>query len=153
MTATNEVVSTEYPPAVTFDTLAAAQELRGAGLDDRQAEAIVKTVSKAMSETVATKSDLELQSAAMEKKLELHSAEMKAALELQGTEIRAEMDLLRVKLEGDMKSLRTELKADMAALENRIILKLGGLMVTLTFLLLAVGPFYIRWVLSLMGTS
>ena len=39
------------------------------------------------------------------------------------------------------------------ALENRLILKLGGLMVTMTFLLLAIGPFYIRWVLSLMGTS
>ncbi len=39
------------------------------------------------------------------------------------------------------------------ALENRIILKLGGLMVTMTFLLLAIGPFYFRWVMSLMGTS
>ena len=39
------------------------------------------------------------------------------------------------------------------ALENRIILKLGGLIVTMTFLLLAIGPFYFRWVLSLMGSS
>ena len=85
MTAANELVSTEYPPAVTFDTLAAAQELRGAGLDGRQAEAIVTTVSKAMSENVATKSDLELHSAVMRKDLDLHRAAMKAALELQGT--------------------------------------------------------------------
>ena len=134
MTAANDAVSTEHPPAVTFDTLAAAQELRGAGLDNRQAEAIVTTVNKAMSETLATKSDLQL-----------HSAEMKAALELQGTEIRAEMELLRTDLKGDMKLL----EQSMAALQNKIVLQLGGLMVTLTFLLLAVGPFYIRWALSL----
>lgn len=47
MRATNEVISTDNPVAVTFDTLAAAQELRETGLDDRQAEAIVTTISKA----------------------------------------------------------------------------------------------------------
>ena len=39
------------------------------------------------------------------------------------------------------------------ALENRLVLKLGGLMVTMAFLLLAIGPFYFRWVMSLMGSS
>ena len=138
MTAIEEAVITETPPAVTFDTLAAVQKLRAAGLDDRQAEAIVTTVSKAMSETVATKADLEL-----------HSAAMKKDLELQGTAIRAEIDLLRA----NMESLRTEMKHLEQTLQDKIVLKLGALMVTLTFLLLAVGPFYIRWVLSLMGAS
>ena len=45
------------------------------------------------------------------------------------------------------------LRKDMAAMENKIVLKLGGLMVTMTFVLLAVGPFYIRWVLSLMSAQ
>ena len=47
MKAVNEVISTTNPAAVAFDTLAAAQELRETGLDDRQAEAIVMTISKA----------------------------------------------------------------------------------------------------------
>ena len=145
MTAIEEAVITEHPAAVTFDTLAAAQKLRAAGLDDRQAEAIVTTVSKAMSETVATKADLELHSAAMKKDLELHSAATRAEIEL----LRANMDSLRTEMKGDMKVL----EQSMAALQDKIVLKLGALMVTLTFLLLAVGPFYVRWVLSLMGSS
>ena len=60
MTAANEALSTDTPATVTFDTLSAAQELRKTGFEDRQAEAVVTTISKAMSETVATKADLQL---------------------------------------------------------------------------------------------
>jgi hypothetical protein len=123
MTAANEALSTDTPATVTFDTLSAAQELRKTGLEDRQAEAVVTTISKAMSETVATKADLQL--------------------------VRSDFELLRSEFE----SLRQHVDSRLDALENRIIIKLGGLMVTMTFLLLAIGPFYIRWVLSLMGTS
>ena len=70
MTAANEALSTDKPAAVTFDTLAAAQNLRTSGLEERQAEAIVATISKAMSETVTTKADLELQSAAIRTDIE-----------------------------------------------------------------------------------
>ena len=116
MTAANEALSTDTPATVTFDTLKAAQELRKTGFEDRQAEAVVTTISKAMSETVATKADLQL-------------------------------------LRSDVELLRQYVDSRLDALENRIILKLGGLMVTMTFLLLAIGPFYFRWVMSLMGTS
>ena len=47
MKATNEVISTANPAAVTFDTLTAAKKLRETGLEDQQAEAIVTTISKA----------------------------------------------------------------------------------------------------------
>ena len=97
--------------------------LRKTGFEDRQAEAVVTTISKAMSETVATKADLLL--------------------------LRSDFDLLRAEFEALWQSIDSRLDA----LENRIILKLGGLIVTMTFLLLAIGPFYIRWVMSLMGTS
>ena len=120
MTAANEALSTDTPATVTFDTLSAAKELRKTGFEDRQAEAVVTTISKAMSETVATKADLELQSATTK---------------------------------ADLQLLRQYVDSRLDALENRLIIKLGGLMVTMTFLLLAIGPFYIRWVMSLMGTS
>ena len=130
MTAANEALSTDTPATVTFDTLKAAQELRKTGFEDRQAEAVVTTINKAMSETVATKADLQL--------------------------VRSDFDLLRSEFEilrSEFESLRQHVDSRLDALENRIILKLGGLMVTMAFLLLAIGPFYIRWVMSLMGTS
>ena len=120
MTAANEALSTDTPATVTFDTLKAAQELRKTGFEDRQAEAVVTTISKAMSETVATKAD---------------------------------MELLRQSVDSRFDALEKSFRQEMTALENKIILKLGGLMVTMTFLLLAIGPFYIRWVMSLVGAS
>ena len=116
MKAANEALSTDTPATVTFDTLSAAQGLKETGFEDRQAEAVVTTISKAMSETVATKADLQL-------------------------------------LRSDFELLRQYVDSRLDALENRLILKLGGLMVTMTFLLLAIGPFYIRWVMSIMIES
>ena len=156
MTAANEALSTETPATVTFDTLKAAQELRKTGFEDRQAEAIVTTISKAMSETVATKADLELQSAVTKADIDTLGAELKAGTE----ELRTELKLFQQSVDSRFEkvylrfdTLEKSLRQDMAAFENRLILKLGGLMVTMTFLLLAIGPFYIRWVLSLMGSS
>ena len=134
MTAANEALSTDTPATVTFDTLKAAQELRKTGLEDRQAEAVVTTISKAMSETVATKADLQL---------------LRSDLELFQQSVDSRFEKVYLRFDTLEKSLRQE----MAAQENRLILKLGGLMVTMTFLLLAIGPFYFRWVMSLMGTS
>ena len=53
---------------------------------------------------------------------------------------------------GTLRSDVELLRSEMAAQENRIVIKLGGLMVTMIFLLLAIGPFYFRWVMSLVGT-
>jgi hypothetical protein len=141
MTAANEALSTDTPATVTFDTLSAAQELRKTGLEDRQAEAVVTTISKAMSETVATKADLQL----VRSDFELLRSEFES--------LRQHVDSRFEKVDLRFDTLEKSLRQEMAAQENRIIIKLGGLMVTMTFLLLAIGPFYIRWVLSLMGTS
>ena len=138
MTAANEALSTDKPAAVTFDTLAAAQELKGSGLDDRQAEAIVATISKAMSETVATKADLELQGAAT-----------RADIHAQRSELKADMNLFKLSVETRFKAL----EESMASLQDKIVIKIGALMVTMTFLLLAFGPFYFRWVMSLTASQ
>ncbi|MYH69403.1 MAG: DUF1640 domain-containing protein [Gammaproteobacteria bacterium] len=179
MTATSKALSTDTPAAVTFDTLSAAQELRQSGFEDRQAEAIVTTISTAMSETVATRADLELAKADLEKQIAATRAEIvttrtdlekqivatRKDLELQGAAIRAEIIATRTDLEAqgaatrkDMELQGTEIKGQiksleqsMAAMQDRIIIRLGAVMVSMTFLLLAVGPFYIRWVLSMMA--
>ena len=41
-----------------FDTLKASQNLKAAGVDERQAEAIVTTMAGAFDDTVATKADI-----------------------------------------------------------------------------------------------
>ena len=193
MTAANEALSTDKPAAVSFNTLAAAQELRKSGLEDRQAEAIVATISKAMSETVATKADLELQGTATRKDMELQGvairkdmelqfavvrkdmelqgvairkdmelqfAVVRKDMELQGAEIRQDMELQFAAIRKDMEvqgaATRAEiesLKQSMASMQDKIIIRLGALMVSMTFLLLAFGPFYIRWVMSLMASQ
>ena len=115
MKAANEAKPAGDATPVIFDTLKAAQELRKTGFEDRQAEAVVETISKAVSETVATKADLQLLEQSVDSRFE-----------------------------------QMEIKVD--ALENKIVIKLGGLMVTMIFVLLAIGPFYFRWVMSLVGT-
>ena len=117
MTAANEATSTGTPAAVTFDTLAAVQTLRTAGLEDRQAEAIVTTINRAMSETVATKADLLVQGtgirseiAATRSDLKAQGAELRAALETQRTELKAEI----AKTSAALENRGTELKAEIA---------------------------------------
>ena len=174
MKAANEAKSAGDATPVIFDTLKAAQELRQTGFEDRQAEAVVETISKAVSETVATKADLQLvrSEMAMNADLQLLRSDVgtlrsdvgtlrsdvgllrsematKADLQLLAQSVDSRFDKVDSRFDAQEKSLRQ----DMAAMENRIVIKLGGLMVTMIFVLLAIGPFYIRWVMSLLGSS
>ena len=123
--------------------------MRKSGFEDLQAEAIVTTISKAMSETVATKADLELQCSAIRKDLELQDSAIRKDLELQCSAIRKDLELQGSATRAEIESL----KQSMASMQDKIIIRLGALMVSMTFLLLAFGPFYIRWVMSLMASQ
>ena len=57
-----------------FDTLKAANSLKAAGFDDRQAEAVVTTVGGAMTDNLVTKQDLDGAVAPLATKAELKSA-------------------------------------------------------------------------------
>ena len=159
MKAANEAKPAGDATPVIFDTLKAAQELRKTGFEDRQAEAVVETISKAVSETVATKADLQLVRSEMATNADLQLLRSEV-----GT-LRSDVELLRSEMatKADLQLLRSEvgtlrsdvelLRSEMAAQENRIVIKLGGLMITMIFVLLAIGPFYIRWVMSLLGSA
>ena len=167
MKAANEAKPAGDATPVIFDTLKAAQELKKTGFEDRQAEAVVETISKAVSETVATKADLQLVRSEMamnadlqllRSDVELLRSEMATKADLQL--VRSEFELLQQsvdsrfdKVDSRFDTLEKSFRQDMAAQENRIVIKLGGLMVTMIFVLLAIGPFYIRWVMSLLGSS
>ena len=142
MTATNETPASGNPKSVTFDTLSATQGLREIGFDNIQAEGIVTTISTAVSQTVATKADLAL----VRKDIELVRKDMEASEKSLRGEIAASEKSLLGKIEASEKLLRQEMRS----MQDKIVIKLGGLMVTMTFLLLAIGPFYFRWVNSLL---
>ncbi len=92
----------------TFDTLTASRSLEAAGMDARQAEAVVIAISQSK-EAVATKTDLEALRAATKTDLEALQAATKADLET-----------LRVATKADLEALRVATKADLAVLENRM---------------------------------
>lgn len=166
MTAANEALSTETPAAVTFDTLSATQALRKSGFEERQAEAIVTTISKAMSETVATKADLELQGSAIRTDLERQGAAIRAEIVATRTDLEKQIDATRTSLEKQLAAIRKDmelqasktsgaiekLEQSMASLHDKNVIRLGGLVLSMAFLFLAVGPFYFRWVMSLMAS-
>ena len=185
MTATNQTPASGNPKPVTFDTLSAAQGLREIGFDHIQAEGIVTTISTAVSQTVATKTDLVL----VHKDIDGLRKDVQKDIALARKDIdwlrkdvdglrkdvdglrkdvdelrkdvvglRKDVDGLRKDVENDFKLVHKDLEAsvnalrqEMALLHDKIIIKLGGLIVTMTFLLLAIGPFYFRWVSSLLN--
>ena len=112
-----------------FDTHQAVKELTEAGFVEAQAEAVVATVSRSMSENVATKADI---------------AEVKADIAIVKADIavvKADIASLRVETKADIASLRVETKADiaslrteMAALEMRIIVKMTGVVLAIVTL-------------------
>ena len=94
--------------ATAFDTLKAARDLEAAGIDSRQAEAIVSTIRQS-GDAVATKSDLEAVRIAM----------------------RADLDTARSAMRADL----AELKSDMLKVAIGIVIANVGLTVTLIKLL------------------
>ena len=82
-----------------FDTLKASDTLKAAGIEAKQAEAIVHTMAGAFEDTVATKADL---------------AEVKAELKAEISEVKAEITGLKSELKAtSTKSDVAELKSDL----------------------------------------
>ena len=105
--------------ATAFDTLKAARDLEAAGIDSRQAEAIVSTIRQS-GDAVATKSDLEAVRIAM-------------SADVEGVRIalRADLDTARSAMRADL----AELKSDMLKVAIGIVIANVGLTVTLIKLL------------------
>lgn len=112
-----------------FDTHRAVKNLEEAGFEEAQAEALVEIVGSAVGENVATKADLD----AMERRtvsrfealeqstttrFEALEQKMTARFEAMATQYAA----LEQKLDFEIRSVRS----DMRNMENRIVLKLGG---------------------------
>lgn len=118
-----------------FDTLKAANSLKAAGFDDRQAEAVVTTVGGAMIDNLVTKPDLD---SALRAALEpmVTKDELSRALESMVTkdELRAALepmvtkDYLEQYLGKRLEPMTT--KSDLQLSQHQVTTRLGALVVT-----------------------
>ncbi len=102
--------------AVAIDTLAYARRLREAGFSEQQAEGQAEALAAAMTETLATKTDLQ----ALATKEDLRHVAMKEDLR----EFATKQDLRELEARIDLR-----MDARLADLERRMTMRLGGIMV------------------------
>ena len=113
-----------------FDTLKAANSLKAAGFDDRQAEAVVTTLGGAMIDNLVTKQDLRLALEPMVTKDELRKAlepmvtkdELRKALEPMVTK-----DYLEGYLDKRLEPMAT--RSDVQLIQHQVTTRLGALVV------------------------
>ena len=105
--------------ALAFDTHAAVKALTGAGFDDAQAEAITDTVRGAVTESVATKTDV----AGLEAKIETEVARLEAKIETEIAGVKTEFARLEAKIETEV----ARLEAKIAETANRNLLATAAL--------------------------
>ena len=101
-----------------LDTLTLARELKDAGVEPRQADAITHVVRQAVEHSdPATRADLDTRRA----------------------EVRADFDTHRTEVRADLDTHRAEVRADIAALEARLIRWMIGIALTATGIVVAAG--------------
>ena len=96
--------------ALHFDSLSYANRLKAAGMDAGLAE---------------------VQASAMTEVIQGQSQNLSTKQEVQqlGQDLHKDMQSLRVELQKDMQSVRVDFQKDMQLLEQRMVIKLGSLMV------------------------
>ena len=96
----------------TLDTHATIQELEAAGMESRQAEAVVAAISRADAQ-VATKQDVALLKQDLKQDVTLLKQDLKQNVAL----LKQDVEAVRQDLKQDI----AELRADMAARETRLV--------------------------------
>jgi hypothetical protein len=95
-----------------FDTLKLARELTDAGMDPRQAEALVRGLGDMDTSELATKADLGV--------LRTELADVKTDMAEMRSELKTEMAELRSELKTEMADLRSELRTEIAGVKGEI---------------------------------
>jgi hypothetical protein len=107
--------------AANFDSLSYANRLKAAGMDaglaEVQASAMTEVI-QGQSQNLSTKQEVQ------QLGQDLHKDMQSLRVELQ-----KDMQSLRVELQKDMQSVRVDFQKDMQLLEQRMVIKLGSLMV------------------------
>jgi uncharacterized protein involved in exopolysaccharide biosynthesis len=131
--------------AAPFDTLKLARALRDkAGFSQEHAEATADALADAVSEQVATKQDIR----DVGTEVEALRSEMQAEFAAVRSEMQAEFAAVRSEMQAEFAAVRSEiaaLRGDMVAgfrdVEQRMTIRLGGMLVVLAGILLAAKIF------------
>ena len=119
---------------VAFDTLRAARRLRNeGGFDERQAGILVDTFAEGMTETLATKADLEKTETSLRADLDA----LRGDLEKTETALRADLEKTETALRADLEKTEASLRGKMRQLEQRMTIRLGAMMVGAVALIVA----------------
>lgn len=110
-----------------FDTLRLARALRDkAGFSQEHAEAAAYALAEAISDQVATKQDI---------------SDVRAEIEALRVEMRTEFAAIRAEFRAEIDSLRAEVTAGFRDVEQRMTIRLGGMLVVVPGILLAAKLF------------
>ena len=107
--------------AANFDSLTYANRLKAAGMDGGLAEVQASALTEVIQDhfhSLSTKQEVQQLSLDLRKEIQLQVQELRKDMQLQGQELRKDMQLLRL-----------EVQKDMQLLEQRMVIKLGSLMV------------------------
>ena len=107
--------------AANFDSLTYANRLKAAGMDGGLAEVQASALTEVIQDhfhTLSTKQELQQVSLDLRKEINLMGQDLRKEMNLMGQDLRKEMQLLRL-----------EVQKDMQLLEQRMVIKLGSLMV------------------------
>jgi len=118
--------------AANFDSLSYANRLKAAGMDGDLAEVQASAMTEVIQDhfhNLSTKQEVQQLSLDLRKEIQLQGQELRKDMQLQGQELRKEIQLQGQELRKDMQLLRLEVQKDMQLLEQRMVIKLGSLMV------------------------
>ena len=107
--------------AANFDSLTYANRLKAAGMDGGLAEVQASALTEVIQDhfhSLSTKQEVQQLSLDLRKEMQLQVQDLRKDMQLQGQELRKDMQLLRL-----------EVQKDMQLLEQRMVIKLGSLMV------------------------
>ena len=126
-------------PAIAFDTLRTAENLKSAGMEERHAKAIATAMRDAVISGTATRADLtefkgEIKSEFAEFKGEITSefAEFKNQITSEFAELRGEFAEFKSETKAEFAAVRSEMKAEIASMKVWLMtttIAVGGIII------------------------
>ncbi|MCY3875772.1 MAG: hypothetical protein OXF88_15980 [Rhodobacteraceae bacterium] len=133
-------------PAIAFDTLRTAENLKSAGMEERHAKAIATAMRDAVISGTATRADLtefkgEIKSEFAEFKGEITSefAEFKGEITSEFAEFKNQVTSEFAELRGEFAEFKSETKAEFAAVRSEMKAEIASMKVWLMTTTIAVG--------------
>ena len=112
--------------------------LTGINVPKQQALAVVEALEQKMTSELATKSDIERLELATTAEFSAFRAEMTAEFAAVRAEMTAEFAAVRAEMAAELAAVRAEMATEFQRLENRLTLRLGGLIVACTTVIIGI---------------